>query len=132
MAFKGNIETLTLKNKFYRKVLYTVSHSLQLVVMSLKPQEDIGMEKHPSTSQFIRVEKGKGIAIIKNKLYHLKNGDSIIIPPNTYHNIINTSESTDLKLYTIYSPPHHRDGVVHITKAEAAADDEHFDGQTTK
>jgi|SRR3972149_10146649 len=118
MAFKGNIETLTLKNKFYRKVLYTVSHSLQLVVMSLKPQEDIGMEKHPSTSQFIRVEKGKGIAIIKNKLYHLKNGDSIIIPPNTYHNIINTSCKNPLKLYTIYTPPEHPKNTKHWTKPQ--------------
>ena len=107
MAFKGNIEKLTINNNYYRNVLYTVPNSFQLVVMSLKPLEDIGIEKHPHTTQFFRIEEGVGIAKVGNKYYHLKNGDTLIVPPNTYHNIINSSDKKSLKLYTIYTPPEH-------------------------
>jgi mannose-6-phosphate isomerase-like protein (cupin superfamily) len=103
--FKGNIEKLTLENLYYRRVINTTINS-QLVLMSILPNEEIGMEKHYKTTQFIRIEKGKGIAYIENKRYNLKDGDAIVIPPNTYHNIINTGKE-QLKLYSIYSPPVH-------------------------
>jgi len=104
--FKGNIEQLSKNNKFYRNVLYT-NRKQQLVIMSLLPLEEIGMEKHRHTSQFIRVEKGKGMANINGHRYLLKDGDSVVIPPGTWHNIVNTSKTRSLKLYTIYSPPEH-------------------------
>jgi mannose-6-phosphate isomerase-like protein (cupin superfamily) len=102
--YKTNIEKMTLQNKLYRKILYT-SPQQQLVLMKLKPNEEIGMEKHVGITQFIRVEGGSGIAIIRDKKYLLKDGDAIIIPSNTYHNIIAKSEG--LQLYTLYSPPAH-------------------------
>ena len=102
-----NIERDTLKNNNYRKVIYTVPDKTQLVLMSLKPGEDIPMEVHPHIAQFFRVEKGKGIAIINDQKYRLKDGFSIIIPPNTKHYIKNTSPTDDLKMYTLYSPPNH-------------------------
>jgi mannose-6-phosphate isomerase-like protein (cupin superfamily) len=107
MAFRGNIENITLRNKMYRKVIHTIPKYMQLVVMSLLPKQEIGMEKHSDVSQFIRVEKGHGIAIIGGKKYILEDGVSIIIPAKTYHNIINTSDIDDMKLYTIYTPPEH-------------------------
>ena len=103
-----NIEKDTLKNKNYRKVLNTVSGKNQLVLMSLKPGEDIPMEVHKTISQFIRIEQGEGIAIISNKTFKLKDGMSIIIPLNKKHYIKNTSKTKDLKLYTIYSPEAHK------------------------
>lgn len=106
MEFKGNIEDLTLKNNFYRKVLHTNSHQ-QLVLMSIHPCQEIGEEIHPNTSQFIRVEDGQGIAYINGKRYRLRDGDAVVIPPKTPHNIINTSKTKELKLYTIYSPLEH-------------------------
>ena len=106
MEFKGNIENLTLKNLYYRKVIHTNPHQ-QLVLMSISPQQEIGMERHKTTSQFIRVEKGHGIAIVDGTRYLLKDGDAVVIPPDMYHNIINTSKTESLKLYTIYSPPEH-------------------------
>lgn len=106
MEFKGNIEEITKKNKFYRKVICTTENQ-QLVAMSLLPLEEIGLEMHSDTSQFIKVEKGKGIAVINNNRYLLKDGDAVLVPSGLYHNIINTSKTECLKLYTIYSPPHH-------------------------
>lgn len=103
--FKGNIEKKTRSNSFYRRVLSTTPN-MQLVLMSLKPNIEIGMEKHPNTTQFIRVEKGRGMAIISGSKRFLKDGDALMIPPNVYHNIINTGKKP-LKLYTLYSPPEH-------------------------
>lgn len=105
-CYKGDIEKQTLKNDQYRKILYTNKYQ-QLVLMSIKPKEEIGWETHRSTSQFIRVEKGKGVAYIGKSKYKLKDGVAVIIPPNTKHNVVNTSKSSKLKLYTIYSPPEH-------------------------
>jgi len=106
MEFKGNIEDLTERNKLYRKVIHT-NEKQQLVLMSLLPLQEIGMEVHPHTSQFIRVEAGNGVAEINGHRYLLKDGDAVVIPPGSYHNITNTSKKEELKLYTIYSPPHH-------------------------
>lgn len=110
-AFVGNIESMTLKNNNFRKVLSTNKHC-QLVVMSLRKMEDIGVEKHTKVDQFIRVEKGTGIAILNGKKYKLTDGVSVIIPAGTTHNIINTSKTDKMKLYTIYSPPQHKPGTV--------------------
>ena len=105
MEYKGNIEKTTVNNKFYRKVLHTTKN-MQLVVMMLKPHEEIGMERHKESSQFIRIESGRAKAIINDKQYYLKDGDAVIIPPNSYHNIIATGDE-DLHLYTVYTPPTH-------------------------
>lgn len=109
-SFRGDIEKLTKSNTYYRKVIHTVPNSMQLVLMSLKPGEEIGEETHPHISQFIRVEKGRGVAYVGRKKYILKNDVAIIIPKGTKHNVINTSKKSDLKLYTIYCPPEHRPG----------------------
>jgi mannose-6-phosphate isomerase-like protein (cupin superfamily) len=130
-GFKNNIEKLTLENNNFREVLYTAIHS-QLVLMNLKPKEDIGMETHPDNDQFFRFEAGVGKAIIDGNEYDLANGDAVIVPAGAEHNIINVSETEDLKLYTLYSPAHHKDGVIRATKAEAEADSPEFDGQTTE
>lgn len=130
-GFKNNIEKLTLENNNFREVLYTALHS-QLVLMSLKPKEEIGMETHTDNDQFFRFEAGQGQAIIDGNVYNLANGDAVIVPAGSEHNIINVSETEDLKLYTIYSPAHHKDGVVRATKAEAEADSPEFDGKTTE
>lgn len=105
MSLKVNIEKVTLLNKNYRKVVHT-TNNMQLVVMSLESGEEIGMEIHKKTSQFIRIEEGVGLAIIKGKRFYLKDGDCVIIPPGFKHNIINTGKE-DLKLYSIYTPPEH-------------------------
>lgn len=115
-----DIEEESIKNIYFREVLFTAPHT-QLVVMSLTPNEDIGMEVHENTDQFIRVEEGKGKAIVDSKEYILSSGSAVVIPSGTHHNIINTSKSEPLKLYTIYSPPHHPNGTIHKTKAEAQA-----------
>jgi len=130
-GFCANIEKETLENTNFRKVLYTGKHS-QLVLMSLKPKEEIGMEVHGENDQFFRFEKGTGKCIIDGNEYELKDGVAIVVPSGAEHNIINTSENEDLKLYTIYSPAHHKDGVVRATKEEANADGPEFDGQTTE
>ena len=130
-GFNANIEKETLENINFRKVLYTGEHS-QLVLMSLKPNEEIGMEVHPDNDQFFRFEKGEGKCIIDGNEYSLKDGSSIVVPSGAEHNIINTSSTEDLKLYTIYSPAHHQDGVVRATKAEAEANGPEFDGKTTE
>lgn len=130
-GFNTNIEKDTLANDNFRKVLYTGQHS-QLVLMSLKPNEEIGMEVHKDNDQFFRFEAGQGKCLIDGNEYALSNGSVIIVPAGAEHNIINTSDSEDLKLYTIYSPAHHQDGVVRATKADAEADSPEFDGKTTE
>ena len=130
-GFNTNIEKETLENTNFRKVLYTGKHS-QLVLMSLKPNEEIGMEVHTDNDQFFRFEKGEGKCVIDGNEYILSDGSVIIVPAGAQHNIINTSSTEDLKLYTIYSPAHHKDGIVRATKAEAEADGPEFDGLTTE
>jgi mannose-6-phosphate isomerase-like protein (cupin superfamily) len=130
-GFNTNIEKDTLENNNYRKVLYTGKYS-QLVLMSLRPQEEIGLEVHPENDQFFRIEKGEGKCIIDGNEYALKDGMAIIVPAGAQHNIINTSATDDLKLYTIYSPAHHKDGIVRASKEEAEANEAEFDGLTTE
>ena len=125
-GFNANIEKETLENKNFRKVLYTAKHS-QLVLMSLKPNEEIGMETHPDNDQFFRFEKGQGKCIIDGNEYVLGDGSVMIVPAGAQHNIINTSSADDLKLYTIYSPAHHKDGIIRATKEEAEKDSPEFD-----
>jgi mannose-6-phosphate isomerase-like protein (cupin superfamily) len=130
-GFKSNIEKETLKNKNFRKVLYSASHC-QLVLMSLKPKEEIGLETHKENDQFFRFEAGRGRVEIDGNKYTVKDGDAVIIPAGAKHNVINTSSTEDLKMYTIYSPPHHKDQIVRKTKEEAEANDQEFDGKTTE
>lgn len=127
-GYVTNIEQASLDNTTFRTVLYT-SKRTQLVLMSIPASEDIGMEVHEDHDQFIRVEQGTGKAILDGVEHALEDGSAVVIPAGTNHNIINTGK-TDMKLYTIYSPPEHRDGTVHPTKAEAQ--EEHFDGTTTE
>ena len=129
-GFNANIEKEALENTNFRKVLYTGKHS-QLVLINLKPNEEIGMEIHADNDQFFRFEKGEGKCIIDGNFYELKDGSVIMVPAGAEHNIINTSSSEDLKLYTIYSPAHHKDGIVKTTKKEAE-DGPEFDGVTTE
>ncbi|HLC38564.1 MAG TPA: cupin domain-containing protein [Patescibacteria group bacterium] len=129
-GFYGNIEKNTLGNNNFRKVLYTGKHS-QLVLMSLKPAEEIGMEVHPNNDQFFRFEKGQGKCIIDGNKYELSEGVAIVVPAGAEHNVINTSAGDSLQLYTIYSPAHHQDGIVRATKEEAVNGPE-FDGKTTE
>lgn len=117
-GFSTDIEQATQENTNFRKVLFTGPQS-QLVVMSLKPYEDIGLETHPENDQFIRVEAGQGLAIIGGQEFQLKDGSAVVIPAGEEHNIINTSTSEPMKLYTIYSPAHHPDGTIHPTKEDA-------------
>jgi len=124
-----NIEEATKENSNFRKVLYTAKNS-QLVLMSLQPGEDIGFEVH-TLDQFIRIEEGEGKAVIDGVEHMIKDGSAIVIPAGANHNIINTSDK-EMKLYTIYSPPEHQDGVIRQTKAGAMAQEEHFDGKTTE
>jgi mannose-6-phosphate isomerase-like protein (cupin superfamily) len=130
-GFNANIEKETLENKNFRKVLYTGKQS-QLVLMNLKPNEEIGTEIHTDNDQFFRFEKGEGKCVIDGNEYVLGDGSVIVVPSGAEHNIINTSGTEDLKLYTIYSPAHHQDRVVRATKAEAEADSPEFDGKTTE
>ena len=119
-GYLTNIEEKTLQNSYFRQVLFTGPHS-QLVVMALAPGEEIGLETHAKVDQFIRVEEGKGKAILNGKEHPLEDGSAVVIPAGTQHNIINSSSSESLKLYTIYTPPEHPDGTVHKNKAEALA-----------
>jgi len=130
-GFCANIEKDTLENSNFRKVLYTGKNS-QLVLMSLKPKEEIGMEVHPDNDQFFRFEKGQGKCIIDGNEYELSDGVAIVVPAGAQHNIINLSETEELKMYTIYSPAHHKDGIIRATKEEAEANEEDFDGVTTE
>lgn len=116
-----NIEHATVENEYFRKVLFTGPKS-QLVLMALRPGEDIGQETHTDTDQFIRVEAGTGRAMIGGQQYDLEDGSAIVIPAGSEHNVTNTSQDSMLKLYTIYTPPEHPDGTIHKTKAEAEAD----------
>lgn len=125
-----NIEKEAEGNDNFRKVLYTAPHS-QLVVMSLKPNEDIGEEVH-NLDQFLRVEDGDGKTVLDGIEHTISSGFAIVVPAGTKHNIINTSPDKEMKLYTVYSPANHRDGVIHATKEEAEKDEEHFDGTTTE
>ncbi len=129
-GFVGNIEDLTKENENFRKVIYTGKFS-QLVVMSLKPGEEIGAEVHETHDQFFRFEKGKAKVMIDDNEYQVEDDFAVIVPAGANHNVINVGDD-EVKLYTIYSPAEHREGVVHATKEEAMADDEHFDGVTTE
>ena len=130
-GFKSNIEKDTLDNNNFRKVLYTGKH-LQLVLMSLKPGEDIGEETHPNNDQFFRFEGGSGKCIIDETEYAVTDGDVVVIPAGAKHNIINTDAKTDLKMYTLYGPPNHKDQVIRATKEDAEKMKEEFDGKTTE
>jgi len=130
-GYVNNIEKETLENNNFRRVLYTAKHS-QLVLMSLKPREEIGMEVHSDNDQFFRFEKGIAKVIIDDNEYEVSDGFAVIVPAGAQHNVINTSDNEELKLYTIYSPAHHKDGIIRNTKAEAAANEAEFDGKTTE
>ena len=128
-GFVQNIESLAIQNEDFRRVLYTAK-SCQLVVMALKPKEEIGAEVH-KLDQFLRVEEGTGEAVLDGIRTPISAGFAVLVPAGMNHNIINTG-NVPMKLYTLYAPPNHRDGVVHHTRAEAVTDDEHFDGRTTE
>jgi len=130
-GYKDNIERLTLANNNFRQVLYTAKYC-QLVLMSLKPGEEIGSEVHEDGDQFFRFEKGAGKVVINETEYVVGDGDSVIVPAGAQHNVINTSVSEALNLYTIYAPPHHQDGVLRAIKAEGEADGPEFDGKTSE
>ncbi len=119
-GYVTNIEKKSLENNYFREVLFTAPHS-QLVLMSIAPGDDIGMETHKNVDQFFRIEKGIGRAVLDGKEYDLEDGSAVVIPAGTEHNIINRSQSEPLKVYTIYSPPNHPDRTIHKTKAEAIA-----------
>jgi len=129
-GYVTNIEKASEENENFRQVLYTAKSS-QLVVMHLAPGEDIGSEVH-ELDQFIRVEKGAGKAVLNGTEHEIKDGSAVVIPAGTTHNIINSSQTDPMKLYTIYSPPNHIDGTIHKTKSEAEAAEEHFNGKTTE
>jgi len=130
-GFKSNIEKDTIANSNFRKVLYTSKHS-QLVLMSLKPNEEIGEETHPDNDQFFRIEAWRGKCVIDGNNYKIKDGDAIVVPAGAKHNIINEDDEAELKMYTIYSPAHHKDGIVRATKEEAEQHEVEFDGTTTE
>ncbi|MFH1107410.1 MAG: cupin domain-containing protein [Candidatus Micrarchaeota archaeon] len=129
-GFADDLEKITLENADFRRVLYTATHS-QLVLMSIPPGGQIGAETHEEHDQFFRFEQGEGLVTIDGNAYAVKDGSGVIVPAGALHNVQNTGK-TDLRLYTIYSPPEHADGTVHKTKAEATAQEEHFDGKTTE
>ena len=127
--FITDIEEDTLENDNFRQVVFT-SKNLQVVLMSIPPEGDAGLETHEDVDQFIRVESGEGIATFNGKEFPITDGTALVVPQGTEHNIVNMSESEDLKLYTVYSPPNHQKDVVHATIEDAMEDDEHFDGET--
>lgn len=130
-GFKIAIERETAHNHYFRKVLYTSKYS-QLVLMCLPPKQEIGMEIHSENDQFFRFEKGFGKCVIDGNEYEIKSGDAVIIPAGAQHNIINTDSRSELKMYTIYSPPHHKDGIIRLTKKDAEQNEMNFDGTTTE
>jgi len=130
-GFKAAIENSAIENTNFRKVLYT-SEYCQLVLMSLLPKEEIGVETHQANDQFFRVEKGHGRCIIDDSEYELLDGDAFVVPRGARHNVINLSATEALQLYTIYSPPHHKDGMVRATKMDAETNGQEFDGITTE
>jgi mannose-6-phosphate isomerase-like protein (cupin superfamily) len=119
-GYSVNLEQKTLEGNNFREVLYTTPRS-QLVIMTVQPGDEIGLEKHEDHDQFIRVEAGRGVAILDGERHALEDGFAVVIPAGTEHNVINTSDSEPLRLYTLYTPPEHPDGIVHATKAEADA-----------
>ena len=129
-GFVDDIDRLTVENKDFRRVLYTGKH-LQLVLMALRPGEEIGEEVHDDHDHFFRIEKGEGEVWIDNQRTKIKADDAIVVPAGARHNVINTGDKK-LKLYTVYGPPDHKDGIVRSTKGEAEASEEHFDGTTTE
>jgi mannose-6-phosphate isomerase-like protein (cupin superfamily) len=129
-GFVGDIETLTVENSDFRRVLYT-GHNLQLVLMAIQPGDEIGEEVHDDRDQFFRVEKGAGEVWIDGNRSEVVGDDAIIVPAGARHNLVNTGDEP-LLLYTLYAPPEHRDRTRHVTKADADAADEHFDGKTTE
>lgn len=130
-GYVANIERDTLENDNFRKVLYTAP-SMQLVLMSIAPSEDIGEEVHDTEDQFIRCEEGVGKAVLDGVEHDISDGYAVVIPAGTRHNIVNTSQDEVLRLYTLYAPPHHKDGVVHQTKQIAEENEEHYDGVTSE
>ncbi|HNT07388.1 MAG TPA: cupin domain-containing protein [Methanoculleus sp.] len=130
-GFVTDIETETVKNTDFRRVLYTGKFS-QLVLMCLKPGEEIGAEVHDDVDQFFRFEEGEGAVVIDGVKHAVRDGSAVVVPSGANHNVLNTSKTADLKLYTIYSPPEHQDKVVRKTREEAMAREEHFDGKTTE
>jgi len=130
-GYTENIGEAVKENDNFRQVVYTAKYC-QLVLMSLKPGEDIGEEVHDNVDQFFRFEEGKGKAILDGVEHKIGAEFAVLVPAGTRHNIINTSNTNSLKLYTLYSPPNHRDGVIHTTKEEAEKNEEHFDGKTTE
>lgn len=130
-GYVNNIEALTLANDNFREVVYTAPHS-QLVLMCLKPCEEIGSEVHPDNDQFFRIEKGRGKIVVDGNEYDVEDGYAVVVPAGAQHNVINAADDEDLKLYTIYSPAHHKDGIVRATKEEAMANEAEFDGKTTE
>jgi mannose-6-phosphate isomerase-like protein (cupin superfamily) len=130
-GFKSNIEKVTLENNNFRKVLYS-GHHLQLVLMSLKAGEEIGAEIHQDNDQFFRFEGGSGKCVIDGNEYNVKDGDVIVVPAGAKHNIMNVDSTTQLKMYTIYAPPHHKDGIVRATKKDAESNEAEFDGKATE
>ena len=130
-GFKTNIDRETLENEDFRRVLYTSKHC-QLVLMTLKPNEAIGEEIHPENDQFFRIEAGHGKCVIDRNEYEINAGDAIVIPAGAKHNITNTDKDIELRMYTIYSPAHHKDGIIRSTKKEAETNEMEFDGVTTE
>ena len=130
-GFAANLEEETKKNTDFRRVLYTGNYS-QLVLMSLKPKEDIAEETHDDVDQFFRFEEGEGAVVIDGVKHVVKDGSGVIVPSGAKHNVINTSGTKNLKLYTLYSPPEHQDKVIRKTKQEAIVREEHFDGKPTE
>ena len=129
-GFYGNIEQLTEENNNFRQVLYTAKHC-QLVLMTLPVGGEIGAEVHDENDQFFRFEAGVGKVVIDDNEYAVKDGDAIIVPAGAEHNVINIGDEP-LRLYTIYSPAHHKDGIIRATREEAEANEEDFDGTTTE
>lgn len=130
-GFSTDLEQETVKNTDFRRVLYTGRYS-QLVLMCIKPGEEIGSEVHDDVDQFFRFEEGEGVVVIDKTRHEVRDGSGVVVPSGAEHNVINTSKTQDLKLYTVYSPPEHRDKVVRKTKKEAVEQEEHFDGKTTE
>lgn len=130
-GYHTHIEQETKENTYFRKVLYT-GEEMQLVLMSLLPNEDIGQEVHEENDQFFRFDAGEGKVVINETQYNVSDGDAVIVPKGASHNVINTSETQPLRFYTIYAPAHHKDGIVRETKEDAIAREEEFDGATTE
>jgi mannose-6-phosphate isomerase-like protein (cupin superfamily) len=130
-GYNTNIEKEVMDNSNFRKVLYTSEH-LQVVLMNLKAGEEIGEEIHNANDQFFRFESGNGKCIINGEEYTVSDGDAIVVPAGAKHNVINTGRSAELKMYTIYAPPHHKDGIIRVTKKDAENSPEKFDGETTE